>query len=236
MEISKKNIAVITYNYPHRKTQDCIFQLKTKGYKNVHLLALPFVHRENPFKPIFKHRPSHCIDIYPKELAENFAYNFLETQADEIKSFLDKNYIYATLIAGAGLLPKDLVLSHSIINSHPAYLPFSRGLDALKWAIYNMEKVGITSHFINDKADAGLLIEQKIVPIYTNDSFHSFAYRQYQMEIDLLIKSIELIENKNDYKNLSSDSIANKRMTKKIENNLMNYFEKYKEKYAEVSK
>ena len=40
------------------------------------------------------------------------------------------------LIGGAGILPKKLVNSMKIINSHPAYLPYVRGLDSLKWAIY----------------------------------------------------------------------------------------------------
>ena len=50
-------IAVISYNTPHRKTQDVLFQLKAKGYENICVLALPFVKRENPFQPIFVHRP-----------------------------------------------------------------------------------------------------------------------------------------------------------------------------------
>ncbi|MXV37843.1 formyl transferase [Flavobacteriaceae bacterium Ap0902] len=220
-------IVVITYDYPHRKTQDVISGLKMHNYQKVMLLALPFVFRENPFKPIYNHRPSQAFPIYPQELARNLGYDFKKVESRHLAEILDEMKPTATLVAGAGLLPKELVLNHAIINSHPAYLPDIRGLDALKWAIYYKKKIGVTSHIINDKTDAGWLIDRVEIPIYENDTFHAVAYRQYETEIKMLIEAIDKIKNKGDLIALEEKGEAHRRMPKKIEQDLLSYFNEY---------
>lgn len=233
MIFKPQEIAVITYDTPHRKTQDVLFQLKAKAYQNVTVLALPFVHRENPFKPIYAHRPSKAIDVSPKDLCERLVYGFETVNVDEIKPWLDKHKPQFIIIAGAGLLPDDLVESHKLINAHPGWLPLVRGLDSLKWAIHNQKKLGVTCHFVDSTADAGFLIEQREIPVYKNDTFHSVAYRQYETEIEMLVASIELIPEMTTFLPLSStESEPTRRMPKAIEEKLMQDFEAYKNKFA----
>lgn len=227
-------IAVISYNTPHRKTQDVLFQLKAKGYENITVLALPFVKRENPFQPIYAHRPSTAIQVETQLLCERLTYEFKTISADEIKVYLDENPTDFTLIAGAGLLPDELVENHQLINSHPGWLPKVRGLDSFKWAIHNQQELGVTCHFVDSEADAGFLIEQVKVPIYKNDTFHSVAFRQYKIEINLLVRSIEIIPNISEFPSLSTTEWeATRRMPKAIEENIMEKFEIYKNKFAE---
>ena len=222
--MQQPKIAVISYNTPHRKTQDVLNGLKAKGYEKIKVFALPFVQRENPFKPIYQHRPSKAIEVEPIELCINFGYTFDLTTANICNDYV--------IIAGAGLLPDELVENHKIINTHPGFLPLTRGLDSLKWAITKGVKIGVTTHFVDTEADAGFLIEQKLVPIYGNDTFHSVAYRQYEMEIEMLINSVELIPTLTDFKSLSSNEFeATRRMPKAIEENLMQAFENYKQQF-----
>lgn len=226
------SIAVISYNTPHRKTQDVLFHLKAKNYNNVHVLALPFVIRENPFQPIYQHRPSRAIELSPEEFCANLGYQFSTTTADTLNDQLHELKADFVVIAGAGLLPDQLVEDHKIINAHPGYLPFTRGLDSLKWAIMKNEKIGVTTHFVDTEADAGFLIDQKYVPVYPNDTFHAVAYRQYEMEIEMLVDAIELIPNKTDFPSLSTSRYeATRRMPKAIEENLIKGFEMYKAKF-----
>lgn len=225
-------ICVITYNYPHRKTQDVIFALKAKGYREVALIGLPFIQRENPFRPLYNHRPSDCYEIFPNELAANFEYAFQLAKANEIDEILDKLQPRATLIAGAGLLPADLVQNHKIINSHPAYLPEVRGLDALKWAIHLKKKIGVTSHFVVENADAGFMINRQEIPVYQNDTFHLLAFRQYRKEIDMLVDAVEKITVQNEFTALDESGEVHRRMPKSIEQNLLFEFERYKSYFA----
>lgn len=230
--ISQPKIAVISYNTPHRKTQDVLNGLKAKGYKNVNVFALPFVQRENPFKPIYQHRPSKSIQVEPIDFCQNFGYDFDLTTADTLNNQLNEFRADYVIIAGAGLLPDELVENHKIINTHPGFLPLTRGLDSLKWAITKGVKIGVTTHFVDTEADAGFLIEQQYVPIFENDTFHSVAYRQYEIEIEMLVNSIELIPTLTEFKSLSSNEFeATRRMPKAIEENLMLAFDVYKEKY-----
>jgi len=130
------------------------------------------------------------------------------------------------------LLPKELAINHKIINSHPGYLPNVKGLDALKWAIYQGQPIGVTTHYISDKADEGILIERKIIPVFFEDSFHSLAYRVYETEIEMLVNSIKLIDN-NQFENESLDDnryVANKRMPHNLEIIMMNRFEEIRKK------
>ncbi|MBF0596168.1 formyltransferase family protein [Faecalibacter rhinopitheci] len=230
--MNQPTIAVITYNTPHRKTQDVLHGLKAKGYQYVKIYALPFVRRENPFKPIFQHRPSKAINIEIEDYARNFNYQFATTTAETLNQQLIEDKADFVIIAGAGLLPDDLVVNHKIINTHPGFLPKTRGLDSLKWAIVKGVEIGVTTHFVDTEADAGFLIEQKLVPIYHNDTFHSVATRQYEMEIEMLINSIELIPNLLEFPSLSTTEYeATRRMPKTIEQDLMDSFEIYKNKF-----
>ena len=127
-------IFVLTYDAPHRKTQDLLLKLKVRGYNDVQVLATPWESREN-FKSLIPHR---------------------QFTPDPISL-------------------KDLALSKKIINSHPAYLPYTRGLDSLKWAIFNGNPIGVTTHIISDEADTGWLISKRMLPLYSWDTFHSVA-------------------------------------------------------------
>lgn len=229
-------IAVITYYFPHRKTQDVVFKLRAKGYTQVELLALPFVPRARKKTPIYAHRPSHCLDLYPDVLAQRYAYNFRKITTDTLRETLTKIRPDTVLIAGAGILPKEVVQHFKIINSHPAYLPLVRGLDALKWAIANQQKIGVTTHFISEEADAGWLIDRKEVPVYAHDTFHLLAYRQYELEIDMLVNSVEKVEEKTMFPELEKKGEVQRRMPIKIEKDLLLYFDKYKSKFAKKEK
>ncbi|MGI9527865.1 MAG: formyltransferase family protein [Weeksellaceae bacterium] len=230
----KDSIAVITYDYPHRKTQDVVFGLKALYDSEVTLLALPFVLREKRHQPIYKHRPSDAYPVFPEDLAHNFGFSYRKVEKDNLSKILSEINPTATLIAGAGILPENVVNEFPIINSHPAYLPDVRGLDALKWAIYYQKKIGVTSHIVNARADAGKLINRVEVPIFEQDTFHAIAYRQYRIEIDLLIESIQTLKTK-DIKELPAlEEIGevHRRMPSSIEKDLLSYFEIYKKNYC----
>ena len=188
-------IAVITYQTPHQKTQDLLSGLLLNGYKDIVLFALPFVERKQR-QVKYQHRFSYPFDLHPRDLALNLMLGYVEGEASDLPSFLGKNSFDSVLIGGAGLLPEELAKHYKIINSHPGFLPKVKGLDSLKWAILNeVEELGVTTHFISENADEGILIDRRIIPLYKEDSFHSFALRQYQVEIQMLVEAVEKSSN-----------------------------------------
>lgn len=219
-------LAIITYDAPHRKTQDLISKLILNGYSDIHLVIIPWIERKN-YVPIFKHRPSNKVSVTLDKMCERLNLQFSRIELENLDKYFKANHFKHILIGGAGILPENLAKNHKVINSHPGYLPNMKGLDAFKWAIYQGQPVGVTTHYISDKADEGELIEKQIVPIYFEDTFHSVAYRVYETEIEMLVRSISLIENKNATLESLADNryAANRRMPHHLEIIMMNKFE-----------
>lgn len=219
-------LAIITYDAPHRKTQDLILKLILNGYSNIHLVIIPWIEREN-YLPIFKHRPSNELSITLDKMCERLNLQFSRIELENLDKYFKENQFKHILIGGAGILPESLAKNHKVINSHPGYLPNTKGLDAFKWAIYQGQPVGVTTHYISEKADEGELIEKQIVPVYFEDTFHSVAYRVYETEIEMLVRSIRLIENKTATLESLADNryTANRRMPHHLEIIMMNNFE-----------
>jgi phosphoribosylglycinamide formyltransferase-1 len=224
-------IAIITYQVAHQKTQDLVSGLLMSGHKDLTLLALPFVARpERQVK--YQHRFSNPLPIDAKQLAQNLNFGYFEVEKESIEPILEKGEFDIVMIAGAGILPESLAQNHKIINSHPGFLPKVKGLDSLKWAILNqVEELGVTTHFISEKADEGILIDRKIVPLHNKDSFHSFALRVYQTEIQMLVESIEKSKNLKQEIYLSDERYqATMRMPLRLEDEMIQKFEERKQK------
>ena len=226
MKQETSKIGIITYDMPHRKTQDVITSLILNGYTDLHLVVIPWVKRKS-FQPIFKHRPSRNVDVNTETLCDRLKITFSKIKINNLNKFFSEKTFDHIMIAGAELLPGELAKNHKIINSHPGYLPNAKGLDAFKWAIYNETVIGVTTHYISDEADEGELIERRIIPIYFEDSFHNVAYRIYEIEIEMLVNSIKLINGgQTKYESLSDNRyVSNRRMPHNYELIMMSKFE-----------
>lgn len=230
---SNIKIGVLTYRAHHRKTYDTVTLLSVLGYKNVTVYATPFKYKKN-FSPIYAHRPAMYdfsalgIDVNNSSIYENMGYRYLEI--DNYNELDDKdNEVY--LVCGAGILPNEFIKKNRVVNSHPGFIPYVRGLDALKWAIIEEQAIGVTTHFLGDQVDAGEVIQRIKVPVFKSDLFYQLAERQYQFEICALVNSIKLLDDKHNFYD-AGENEQHRRMPSDVEANLLNAFEKYKEKYG----
>lgn len=224
-------IYILTYNDAHRKTYDVLNLLKAYGHKDVTVIALPY-HYTKKQKPLINHRPQVYTAIPPDMLCKalDYKYEFINSFV-EITPILDKEP-GPILICGAGIIPAELIEKYMIINSHPGILPLVRGLDAFKWAIYEMQPIGVTTHIIDHEPDAGFLIDQKIIEVTWGDSFHSLAQKQYELEIIMLVEALEKIKNES-HKRINTEGFPiHKRMGQDLEKQLFSKFEEYKRKFA----
>lgn len=216
-------VSVLGYSFPHRKTQDVILNLKLRGISFC-VFHAPATY-EKTHKPLIDHRPSVCNDKDTPSFCEALGVNHVP-----LKSIIDYDPFTSdyTLIAGCGIIPEDMASTGRFINSHPGILPVSRGLDSFKWSILNKNQIGVTSHIISKDTDAGKLINWASVPLFSSDTFHSFAYRQYQAEIEMLCCSIDDL-NQSSLEELRTDvSVPKKRMPNSRELLLFKAFEDYK--------
>ncbi len=226
-------IAILTYDAPHRKTQDLLSQLLLTGRRDISIVATPWVSGRS-FSPVYTHRPSVAIQVALSDVCRaNALPLFVLPQDRLVQHFEDYEYRHV-LIAGAGLLPAELVTQRRIINAHPGYLPYSKGLDAFKWALYYGRPIGVTTHYVSAEADEGMLIARQEVPLYAEDTFHSAAYRVYETEISLLRESMYIVDRgAAPLTSLADDRyVATRRMPRRLESEMMTRFEALRKSLA----
>lgn len=213
---------VLTYDVPHRKTYDTLCLLKAKGYRNVLVWAVP-LHYKKTFKPMYEHRPPVCNHITTPEICKNFDYQYYVSKNGYRDMPVNKDV--PILSCGAGIISQDIVEKYMIINSHPGYIPYARGLDSFKWAVFEKLPIGVTTHYIGKEIDAGYVIERREVPVYHNDTFHALAQRVYENEIEMLVDALEHIQKPGFYVP-AGDNPLHKRMQPEQEIHLLDCFQK----------
>lgn len=213
-------IGILSYNVPHRKTYDVLCLLKAYGYQDVKVYASPYRY-EKKFQPLYSHRPAAADNLpNPKMLCDNFGYGYIEGAIEDFN--IPKDEIL--LVCGTGIIPERIVKEHTIINAHPGYIPYCRGLDAYKWAIYEGKPIGVTTHLLGEYIDAGEIIERRIIPIYFNDTFHSAAQRVYENEVSMLVEAVEKLDEEHEYI-LPENYPVHKRMPHSYETRLLERFD-----------
>ena len=227
------SIALFTYNFPHKKTQDFIYRLISEGVKIGVILAADPI-KLNIKKSSVKTKINHNALIHPEIIAKNLDIKYVVTKHDNheyIKKMISD--IEIGVISGARILKNNVIklFKKGIINFHPGIIPNSRGLDSLLWSILNFEPLGVTAHLIDSKIDAGKILEIKKIPLYKNDSIFEISERLYELQISMLVNAIFLTKEKSYY-NLNNYGVYNKKMDSKLEKKAITNLNKYLNKYA----
>ena len=173
-------IGLITYDYWHLKTEQVVQSFLRKGY-DFRIYALPFVYRPRR-KVLFSHRPEQTAGVRTELMARSHRIDYMKCASDsEIDNSCD---IYHIL--GAGILSAECIKGKRIINCHPGIIPAVRGLDAFKWAIYDMLPTGVTLHYIDVGVDRGEIIAVVPTNVYEMDTIERLARRHYENEIEVI--------------------------------------------------
>jgi phosphoribosylglycinamide formyltransferase-1 len=230
-------IALITYDHPHRKTQDVLWRLLAAGHRP-EVIALSWVDRKQR-NLMYAHRPAErnwpCNPLRnTNEICEALGIPFHRTNAiNTLPEVLSQLKPEAAIVGGAGILPKEVVCEFTVLNVHPGLLPARRGLDVLKWSIHDGAEVGVTAHICDERTDLGRRLVERTVPVYHEDTFHAFAMRQYEYELDTLSGALKMVlSGWNGDEIHPGETKPYRRMPRKIEATLMQRFEDYKRVYA----
>ena len=184
-----KNIDLLTYDCPHRKTSDILFELIVNGYNINRVYAAPLI--DLGLKPdIVKMSANACYNIHTAEICAKFKIPYI------VKPHADIEGGNLGIIGGARILPDYVIQKYSIgiINIHPGLLPNNRGLDNIKWALYHDMPQGLTVHFIDKYVDRGQIILKKKVPVYDDDKIYHIHQRLVSMQPKVLIDALNILE------------------------------------------
>jgi len=109
------------------------------------------------------------------------------------------------------MLPKEVYAFPRLgsMNVHASYLPKYRGAAPINRAIINGEKeTGLTTFFLEDKADTGNILLQQKVEISEYDDAGMLHDKLSVLGAELLLKSIKLVESGKFELKVQDDSLA----------------------------
>ena len=141
--------------------------------------------------PVKEFAVSKNLKIYqPEKVRKNV--EFIE----EIKK-LEPDVI--CVVAYGKILPKEILEIPKLgcINVHGSLLPKYRGAAPIQWAVINGEKVtGVTTMYMDVGMDTGDMILKEETEIVPDETTGELWDRLAQIGADLLVKTLEQIENK----------------------------------------
>jgi len=127
----------------------------------------------------------------PQEYPDRIAYD------TALADFLESLGVELICLAGfMRILSGEFVsrFPNRIINIHPSLLPAFPGLNAQKQALeYGVKYSGCTVHFVDAGVDTGPIIDQRVVPVYDDDTVESLSARILEQEHQLYPQVVKWI-------------------------------------------
>lgn len=97
--------------------------------------------------------------------------NIIQTENIISLEFLKNNNIEFLISNGYAPIIKEPIITeyrHRIINIHPTFLPYGRGIYPLLWNLLESTPIGVTIHFINEGIDSGEILFQREIFLEDN--------------------------------------------------------------------
>jgi folate-dependent phosphoribosylglycinamide formyltransferase PurN len=183
-------VAVFAYDFCHKKTQDILINLYIFGIRDVVVFLAPKVKiADNSI-----HKPYTSITdedlTHPRVICTNLEYKYYvyhHNNFDEISKSCDDHKRNLALISGARILKKNIIslFHYGVINYHPGSLPETSGLNSIFWMIRKNARPVASAHFIDEKVDAGRLIDEQQIHLYQDDTISIVEYKLYIAQLNL---------------------------------------------------
>lgn len=148
---------------------------------------------EQPIPALWKGRPfvRSYADIsasilYVKDVHSRESLNALEALSPDI-----------IILGHTGIVKSDLlrIAKIGVLNAHPGLLPYYRGIDCSRWAIYNGEfhKIGATVHWVDRGVDTGNVILRRAYGFIGDETLEKLDENLYDLCVSLLTQVVCMI-------------------------------------------
>lgn len=231
-------VAIFGYNFPHSKSERFINILKKYNIEIATFIGANKVKINLPNK-IYKKEITQKPIFNSKNLCKIYDIPFFESDHNSFKTIqiIRKTKANLGIISGARILKSNILdsLKYGVINFHPGKIPEASGLDGLMWSIYKDIKPYVTTHFINDKIDAGERIFQKEIKICADDRIEDIKFKMIlseQEELEKLCKNYLNKKKKIPSKKILNYKFANKPMLETQQVKVINKFELWKKRIS----
>jgi folate-dependent phosphoribosylglycinamide formyltransferase PurN len=98
------------------------------------------------------------------------------------------------ILGHTGIVKRDLlrIAKIGVLNAHPGILPYYRGIDCSRWAIYKGEfqNIGATVHWVDGGVDTGNVIAKKVYAFFGNETIQKLDEELYELCVLLLTQVV----------------------------------------------
>ncbi len=143
-------------------------------------------------------------------------------KAEEFEQELKNLNPNIQVVVAFRMLPKKVwqFPEYGTFNLHASLLPQYRGAAPINWAIiHGEEKTGVTTFFIDEKIDTGLILLQKEVKISKEDNAGSLHDKLMETGANLIIETLELIAEEKEVKTIPQSNAENLKTAYKLDKN-----------------
>lgn len=143
-------------------------------------------------------------------------------KAEEFEQELKNLNPNLQVVVAFRMLPKKVwqFPKYGTFNLHASLLPQYRGAAPINWAIiHGEEKTGVTTFFIDEKIDTGLILLQKEVNISKEDNAGSLHDKLMQAGANLIIETLELLAEEKEVKTVPQSNSENLKTAYKLDKN-----------------
>ncbi len=143
-------------------------------------------------------------------------------KAEEFEQELKNLNPNLQVVVAFRMLPKKVwqFPKYGTFNLHASLLPQYRGAAPINWAIiHGEEKTGVTTFFIDEKIDTGLILLQKEVNISKEDNAGSLHDKLMQAGANLIIETLELLAEEKEIKTVPQSNSKNLKTAYKLDKN-----------------
>jgi folate-dependent phosphoribosylglycinamide formyltransferase PurN len=128
--------------------------------------------------------------VYVKDVNSRECLNALEALSPDI-----------IILGQTGIVKWDLlrIAKVGVLNAHPAILPYYRGIDCSRWAIYKGEfhKIGASVHWVDRGVDTGNVITKKAYAFVGNETLEGLDDNLYDLGVSLITQVVCTIDRNN---------------------------------------
>lgn len=109
----------------------------------------------------------------------------------EIANDISHKGIFKIILAQSGIIRSNILSIPGawIVNAHPGKLPYYRGVDVVKWALYEFNNIYVTLHIVRMGVDTGEILKEILVPIYQDDDIDTLEVRSLNISKLLLVEA-----------------------------------------------
>ena len=97
------------------------------------------------------------------------------------------------LLDGSVIIKPPVIASakNGAINSHPGLLPEYRGVDSVRWSIYNNDSIGATCHFIDQGLDTGPILIRKPLTYTRDETLLKIRVRVMRACVEIMVEAVQ---------------------------------------------